>query len=436
VAGDPSEARPLAGWQEFLQDARLRDLVALTLANNRDLRVATLNIERARAIYGISSAAALPRVAVNASEARTRTPGGLTASGNPSLGNTFRVELGFTAYELDLFGRVRNLSDSALETFFATEQTRRSAQISLVASVAQAWLQLATDQQRLALARNTLDSQLRSYDLIRQAHALGAQSGVALAQARTTVETARGQVAAYDSLVEQGRNALTLLAGTVPPPALLPAGQVELAALLPTPPAGLPSSVLQQRPDVLAAEHALHAAHFDIGAARAAFYPRISLTATAGVASPSLSSLFEAGSRAFSFGPSLNLPIFDGGVNRNNLRAAEVQRDIQLAQYEKTLQVAFREVADALAERRTLAERLAAQSDLVAATTRSLDLAQALFKGGGGSYLEVLDAQRALYAAQQTLISLQATEQGNRITLYKVLGGGWSERAIPSATAG
>ncbi len=427
---------PLAGWRDFLQDERLRALVAQALLHNRDLRVAALNIERAQAIYGITNAATLPSVDAGASATRARTPGGLTTSGRPNIGNTFRADLGFTAYEIDFFGRVRNLSDAALEDFFATEQTRRSAQISLVAAVAQAWLQLATDQQRLALARETLQSQQNSYDLIRQAHALGAQSGVALAQAQTTVQTARGQVAVFDSLVEQGRNALALLVGATPAPELLPSGGVAQASLLPEPPAGLPSSVLQQRPDVLAAEHGLRAAHFDIGAARAAFYPRISLTGSAGLASPSLGSLFEAGSRAFSFGPSIRLPIFDGGENRNSLRAAEVQRDIQLAQYEKTLQVAFREVADALAERRTLAERLAAQRDLVAASTRSFDLAQALFKGGGGSYLEVLDAQRALYAAQQTLISLQATEQGNRITLYKVLGGGWSERAIPSATAG
>ena len=424
---------PLAGWREFLQDARLRELVALALANNRDLRVAALNIERARALYGISNAATLPSVDLGGSATRARTPGGLTSSGQSTLLDTYRANLGFTAYEVDLFGRVRNLSDSALQSFFATEQTRRSVQISLVAAVAQSWLQLATDQQRLALARDTLQSQQRSYDLIRRAFELGAQSGVALAQAQTTVESARVQAAAFDSLAEQGRNALALLVGTTPPAALLPGGAVQLAALLPVPPAGLPSSVLQQRPDVVAAEYALRASNLDIGAARAAFYPRISLTGSAGFASPSLGDLFQAGSRAWSFGPSISLPIFDGGRTANNLRSVEAQRDIQLAQYERTLQIAFREVADALAERRTLGERLAAQRALVAASTRSFDLAQALFKGGGGGYLEVLDAQRALYAAQQTLISLEQTEQANRITLYKVLGGGWSEQDAAAA---
>ncbi|MFT3720762.1 efflux transporter outer membrane subunit [Pseudorhodoferax sp.] len=438
--------QPLPDWRAFFQDERLRALVRLALANNRDLRVAALNIERAQALYGVTSAAQLPSIGATGGATRARTPAGMTTSGQSRVADSFTVNLGFTAYELDLFGRVRNLSDAALQTFFATEDTRRSVQIGLVAAVAQAWLQLAGDQQRLQLARETLASQRQSYDLIRQAHALGAQSGVALAQSQTTVETARGQVAAYEALVEQDGNALALLAGATPPPELLPAvaavggAQAQPSvALLPAPPAGLPSSVLRQRPDVLAAEHALQAAHHDVGAARAALYPRISLTATAGLASPSLSSLFEAGSRAFSLGPSLSLPILDGGASRNAVRAAEVQREIQLAQYEKTLQVAFREVADALAERGRLAERLDAQRALVAASARSFELAQALFKGGSGSYLEVLDAQRALYAAQQALIGLQQSEQANRITLYKVLGGGWQEEeaaAAPSATRG
>ena len=430
-------AQPLAGWQEFFVDERLRGALALALDNNRDLRSAALSIERARALYGVTSAATLPSVDVGAAASRARTPAALTTNGNASIADRFSTNFGLTAYELDFFGRVRNLSDSALEEFFRTEDARRSVQISLVASVAQAWLQLATDQQRLRLARETLQSQQRSYDLIRQAHALGAQSGVALAQAQTTVESARGQVASFDSLVEQGRNALALLAGTQLPADLLPGDQSVMVASLPTPPADLPSSVLQQRPDVLAAEHALRAAHHDIGVARAALYPRITLTGSAGVASPSLSNLFEGGSRAWSFGPSINLPLFDNGARRNQLRATEVQRDIVLSSYEKTLQTAFREVADALAERRTLSERLDAQRALVAATTRSFDLAQALFKGGGGSYLEVLDAQRTLYTAQQALIGLQLTDQANRVTLYKVLGGGWNAQATaPSATAG
>ncbi|KQP18388.1 efflux transporter outer membrane subunit [Pseudorhodoferax sp. Leaf267] len=427
----------LTGWRDFFVDTRLREVVALALQNNRDLRVSTLNIERARAIYGIQSAAALPTFDIGAGASRGRTPGGLTTNGQPRISESFSADLGLTAYELDFFGRVRNLSEAALQDFFTTEETRRSAQISLVSSVAAAWLQLATDQQRLQLARDTLANQRRSFDLVRRANELGAQSGVAVAQSQTTVESARADVAAYDALVEQDRNALALLVGASVPAELLPGSATDVVSLLPAPPAELPSSVLQQRPDVLAAEHALRASNADIGAARAAFYPRIALTGSAGVASSSLGDLFQGSSRAWSFGPSISLPIFDGGARRNSLRAAEVQRDIQIATYEKTIQTAFREVADALAARRTLAERLDAQRALVAASTRSFDLAQALFKGGSGSYLDVLDAQRTLYGAQQSLISLQLTEQGNRLTLYKVLGGGWSEQTpAPAATAG
>ncbi len=422
------------GWRDFFVDKRLRGTVALALANNRDLRVAALNIDRAQAQYGITQAALLPSVNAGVGGSRARTPGSTAASGQARIATQYNANLALTSYELDLFGRVRNLSEAALQTYFATEESQRSTQISLVASVAGAWLQLAANMQRLQLARGTLESQRRSYELVRRSHELGAQSGVALAQAQTTVETARADAANYDSVVEQNRNALALLVGTTPPAELLPADGTLLsaqpAAQLLAPPAGLPSSVLQQRPDVLAAEHALQSSNVNIGAARAAFYPRITLTASAGVSSSSLSNLFEGSNKAWSFAPSITLPLFDGGANRANLRVAEVQRDIQIATYEKTLQTAFREVADVLAERRTLAERLAAQQALVAATTRSFELSQALFKGGGGSYLDVLDAQRTLYTAQQSLIGLLLTEQSNRLTLYKVLGGGWTEAGV------
>ncbi|APW39976.1 transporter [Rhodoferax koreense] len=428
-------ASPLqTGWRDFFIDERLRGVVALALANNRDLRVAALNIDRAQAQYGIAQSAWLPTVNGGVGGSRTRTPGSTAASGQSRIATQYNANLALTSYEIDLFGRVRNLSDAALQTFFATQETQRSTQISLVASVAGAWLQLAANMQRLQLARGTLASQQSSYDLVEKAHALGAQSGLALAQARSTVETARADAANFDSVVEQNRNALALLVGAMPPPELLPSTETLMSAQpsaqLLAPPADLPSSVLQQRPDVLAAEHALQASNVNIGAARAAFYPRITLTAAAGFSSSSLSTLFEGTNKAWNFAPSISIPLFDGGVNRANLRVAEVQRDIQIATYEKTLQTAFREVADVLAERRTLAERLAAQQALVAATTRSYELSQALFRSGGGSYLDVLDAQRSLYTSQQSLIGLLLTEQSNRLTLYKVLGGGWSEASI------
>jgi multidrug efflux system outer membrane protein len=435
----PEAQAPAAiGWREFFLDARLRRVVELTLANNRDLHVAALNIERARAQYGIARAEAWPSVELGAGASRGRTSG-TTGTGSPSrVSSQYSVDLGLVSYELDLFGRVRNLGDAALESYFSVDETRRSAQISLVAEVASAWLALEADTQRLKLAQDTLASQKKSFELIERSHALGAQSGLALAQAQTTVDSARLQAATYDSQVEQDRNALALLAGGPLPDELLPTPGTPLAApvaQLLVPPAGLPSSVLLQRPDVLAAEHVLRASNADIGAARAAFYPRISLTGAAGTASSTLSGLFKSGSSTWSFVPSITLPIFDGGANRANLKVAEVQQQIQLASYEKTLQIAFREVADALAARRTLAERMAAQQSLVAASQRSYDLSQALFRSGGGAYLDTLIAQRALYLVQQDLIDLQRVEQVNRLTLYKVLGGGWSEASNASAAA-
>ncbi|AMM24979.1 efflux transporter outer membrane subunit [Variovorax sp. PAMC 28711] len=424
-------------WQDFFTDDKLRRTVALALESNRDLRVAALNIERARAEYGITRSALFPVIDAGAGGSRSRTPGSLSTSGASRVASQYSADLGLTSYELDLFGRVRNLGESALQSYLGTEESRRSTQISLVASVATAWLQLAADEQRLQLARNTLESQRKSYDLIERSHALGAQSGLALAQSQSTVDAARADAAAFDSLVEQDRNALTLLVGTLPPDDLLPQGGTVAAAApvarLLAPPADLPSSVLQQRPDVLAAERALQASNADIGAARAAFFPRIALTASAGTASSSLSGLFKSGSKAWSFAPSVSVPIFDGGFNRANLRVAEAQQQIQLANYEKTLQTAFREVADALAERRTMAERLSAQQSLLAASARSFELSQALFRSGRAGYLDVLDAQRSLYSAQQTLIGLQLTEQANRLVIYKVLGGGWSASAPETA---
>ncbi|WP_422087849.1 efflux transporter outer membrane subunit [Variovorax sp.] len=421
------------GWRNFFVEPRLRGTIELALANNRDLRVAALNIERARAQYGIARAGLFPTVEAGAGGSRSRTPGSLSTSGEARISSQYSADLGLTSYEIDLFGRVRNLGESALQSYFQIEETRRSTQISLIASVATAWLQLAADEQRLLLARNTLESQRKSFDLVQRSHRLGAQSGLALAQAQSTVDAARADAAAFDSQVEQDRNALALLVGAMPPAELLPAAPASdtaapaTAAQLLVPPPDLPSSVLHRRPDVRAAEHALRASNADIGAARAAFFPRIALTASAGTASSTLSGLFTGGSKAWSFAPSISVPIFDGGANRANLRVAEAQQKIQIATYEKAVQTAFREVADALAERRTLAERLDAQRSLLGATSRSFELSQSLFRSGASSYLDVLDAQRAYYAAQQTLIGLQLTEQTNRLTIYKTLGGGWEE---------
>ena len=447
------------GWQDFLQEPRLRELVALALQNNRDLRVAVLAIEKARAQYGVEQSNRFPAVGATAAGNRTRTADDLNTSGRSPTSSQYSAQLGFSSYEIDFFGRVKNLNEAALQEFLRTTENRRSVQLSLVAEVANAWLTLDADGRRLQLAQDTLRSRQKSYELTERSHALGAASGLTLAQAQTTVDTARADVAAFTSQVARDRNALALLAGAPVPAALLPDGanpgatasparaasasaSVAPAPSLATPaatllavPGDLPSSVLLNRPDVRAAEYTLRGAYASIGAARAAFFPSITLTASAGTASNALSGLFDGGNGTWSFAPQIRLPIFDAGRNRANLQIAETARDTALAQYDKAVQTAFREVADALAERATLAERLQAQQSLQAATLKALQLSQARYRLGADSYLPVLDAQRALYSAQQTLIGLALAEQANRITLYKVLGGRWIDTTPGDSTA-
>ncbi|MCK9796500.1 efflux transporter outer membrane subunit [Pseudomonas sp. MAFF 302030] len=413
-------------WQQFFTDSRLARLQSLALANNRDLRLASLNIEKAQAQYRIQRAAALPSIDAGLSGSHSRSPASVSSSGSAVTSHDYSAQLGLSSYELDVFGRVQNLQDEALENYLALGETRRSTQISLVAEVASAWLTLAADNQRLQLAESTLRSQQATYELTQRSHALGGSSGLAVAQAQTTVESARGEVAVYASQILQDQNALRLLVGAELPAELLPGDDLQSVALLVQVPAQLPSSLLQRRPDVLAAEHSLKSANIDIGAARAAFFPSISLTANAGSASSALSGLFKAGSGAWTFAPSVSLPIFDAGANRATLDAAKVEREIQAQTYQQTLQTAFREVADALAVRSTLDQRLAAQQALTDASRKSFELADALYRGGSQSYLEALDAQRSLYSAEQDLITLRLAEQSNRVTLYKVLGGGWN----------
>ena len=447
------------GWQDFLQEPRLRELVALALQNNRDLRVAVLAIEKARAQYGVEQSNRFPAVGATAAGTRTRTADDLNTSGRSPTSSQYSAQLGFSSYEIDFFGRVKNLNEAALQEFLRTTENRRSVQLSLVAEVANAWLTLDADGRRLQLAQDTLRSRQKSYELTERSHALGAASGLTLAQAQTTVDTARADVAAFTSQVARDRNALALLAGAPVPAALLPDGanpgatasparaasasaSVAPAPSLATPaatllavPGDLPSSVLLNRPDVRAAEYTLRGAYASIGAARAAFFPSITLTASAGTASNALSGLFDGGNGTWSFAPQIRLPIFDAGRNRANLQIAETARDTALAQYDKAVQTAFREVADALAERATLAERLQAQQSLQAATLKALQLSEARYRLGADSYLPVLDAQRALYSAQQTLIGLALAEQANRITLYKVLGGRWIDTTPGDSTA-
>ena len=413
------------GWREFYRDERLRTVVDQSLTNNRDLRIATLNIERARAVYRIRRADQFPTIEAVASGTAQRIPGSISPTGGGSTVRDYRVEVGFASYELDLFGRVRNLKDQALQEYLAVVETQRSAHISLVAEVAAVWVTLATDRALLMLAQNTLESRSRSFDLTQRSYELGVASALDLERARSSVETARDDVAASTRFVAQDLNALHLLVGAPVSEMLLPDASVDPVTALTDLPAGVPSSVLLQRPDILAAERRLIGAHASIGAARAAFFPSIGLTAVGGTASDSLSGLFGGGSGTWTLLPQIVQPIFTAGRNRARLRVAETEREIILAEYEKGIQIAFREVADALAGRGTIDGQLASQHALVRATQRTYDLTEARYRAGIDSSLSLLDAQRELYASQQTLIVTQLARETNLVTLYKVLGGGW-----------
>jgi multidrug efflux system outer membrane protein len=417
------------GWREYFNDAKLQKLIELSLANNRDLRTAVLNVERARNEYRIQRADQFPTI--DGQGGATVQSYGPNANGTNrrSISRTYSANVGTSNYELDFFGRVRSLSDKAMETYLSYGEAQRAAQISLVAEVASAYLTLSADQQRLKLAQETLESQAASFQLTRRSYELGVSSALDLAQAQTSVDSARADVATYTTQAAQDRNALELLLGTPMPAELAPeARSGEITAYASLPP-GLPSQVLQNRPDVLQAERSLRAANANIGAARAALFPSITLTADAGVASTALSTLFKAGSGAWAFIPNIALPIFDSGRLRAQVNVAEVDRDIALASYEKSIQTAFREVSDALAQRRTIDEQLAARRSLVDATERSYRLSMARYRTGVDSYLDALDSQRSLYAAQQNLITAELSRRNNLVTLYKVLGGGWQESA-------
>jgi multidrug efflux system outer membrane protein len=409
------------GWRSFFQDGKLRQVIEMALDNNRDLRVALLNIEKARAQYRIQRAESLPAVSATGGQTASRASSG--AGGQSAVSREYSAEVGFSSYELDLFGRIRSLEDEAMETYLSTVESQRSARLSLIAEVAGDWLTLGADRQLLALAQDVYQSQRKTLALSEHRHALGVVSGLDLAQVRISVESARADVARYQAQVEEDRNALDLVVGAPVPETLLPGGTADEAVRLAQIPADISSSVLLRRPDILSAEHTLKAANADIGAARAAFFPTISLTASAGRSSDQLSSLFSGGSRTWAFAPSISIPIFNAGSLRASLRVSEAERDIAVAEYEQAIQAAFREVADALAVRAAMRERIAAQSDLVAASSRAYALADARYRNGVDSYLDALDAQRSLYSARQTLISLQLEESSNRVTLYKVLGG-------------
>jgi len=353
-----------------------------------------------------------------------RIPADLSSTGRGMTVEQYNVGLGVSSYELDLFGRVQSLKGQALEQYLATEQARASLQITLVSQVAAAYLALAADQERLKLALDTLVSQQSSLELTKSRFDAGVSSALNYQQARTSVETAKVDIARYSSLVAQDENALALLLGTPVPAGHLPGRLSEALTALKGIAPGLPSDVLLRRPDILQAENLLKGANANIGAARAAFFPRITLVSSVGFGSDELYRLFEPGSFTWSFAPRITLPIFDAGSNKANLKVATVDRDIAVAQYEKAIQTAFREVADALAQQGTINNQFLAQQALTDATGESLILSQARYERGIDSYLNVLDSQRSLYSAQQNMITVRLTRQFNLVTLYKVLGGG------------
>jgi multidrug efflux system outer membrane protein len=424
-AGKPA-SRPVAEipWREFFVDEKLAKLIELALKNNRDLRVAALNIERFQALYQVRRAELFPHIDANAAATVQRVPADLSASGKASTVDQYSVGLGVSSYELDLFGRVQSLKDQALEQYLATEQAQLSVQISLVSQVAAGYLALAADRERLLLARETLANQQDSYKLTNSRYESGVSSALDLNQARTSVESARVDIARYTTLVAQDENALSLLVGSrVPGELLAQTLSGSLAAMKEVAP-GLVSDVLLKRPDILQAEAELKGANANIGAARAAFFPRITLVSSIGFGSDELTGLFKGDSFMWSFAPRISLPIFDGGSNRANLTVSEVDREIAVARYEKAIQNAFREVSDALALRGTIEEQLSAQQSLTDATAESYRLSLARYEKGVDSYLSVLDSQRSLYNAQQNLIGIRLSRLANMVTLYKVLGGG------------
>ncbi|HZY20274.1 MAG TPA: efflux transporter outer membrane subunit [Ramlibacter sp.] len=421
-AASEGTAAPVLEWQRFFADERLRNLIGTALVNNRDLRVAMLNVQQARAQYDIRRADRYPNLGASLSASRAPSP----ISGDQLT--TYQVGLAVTAWELDFFGRIGSLSEAALAQFFATEEGSRAAQVTLVGSVAATWLSLVADEELLALTQQTLATREETLRLTRLRFDNGVSSELDLRLAQSLAETARAAFAQQQRQRALDLNALGLLLGEALPTSFS-TGTTLATTTFADLPAGVPSEVLVQRPDVRQAEQQLIAANASIGAARAAFFPRISLTASAGRASTELSGLFDGGGKwAYTIAPSLLLPIFDAGRNRANLEAANVQREIAVAQYERAIQSAFREVSDALAGRTLLTEQLEAQARVAEAESVRVRLSQLRYDAGVASTLDLLDAQRSLFTARQSEIQTRLARLQNQVLLYRTLGGGWTRQ--------
>ncbi len=421
-----NEAPAAIAWQRFFTDPRLQQLITAALANNRDLRVAILNIEAARAQYQIQRSNQFP--AINAGITGQRQ----TTGKDQPISSVYQAGLSVSAFELDFFSRVRNLSDAALAQFLATEEARKTAQISLIAQVGNTYLTFLADEELLALTQQTLKTREESLRLTNLRFENGVSSKLDLQQAVSLVEQARTTLAQAQRQRAQDLNLLTLLIGQ-PIPDNLPAGATLATTNLPDLPAGMPSDLLAVRPDIRSAEQQLIAANANIGAARANYFPHITLTGSAGTASSELSGLFKSGTFGWTFAPQAILPLFDFGRTRAGVESARAQRDIAVAQYERSIQTAFREVADALAGQATYSEQLRAQQAVAAAETDRFNLSDLRYRNGTASYLDLLDAQRSLFTAQQQAIQANLLRLQNQVTLYRVLGGGWSEAGPATA---
>ncbi|MFT3965634.1 MAG: efflux transporter outer membrane subunit [Sphingobium sp.] len=428
----PGEAEAFAEthWTDFFTEPRLREVIRLSLVNNRDLRLALANVEQARAQYRVQRADILPTVAGSGGATYQKSPlgavggtGGTAAVGGGRF-DIYTAQVGISAWEIDLFGRVRNLTTAAQEQFFAARENRNAAQSALVAEVAMAWLTLAADQERLRLSHDTEAAFRKTLDLTSARFQAGVASELDVRQARTSHDQARADMAELTTQVAQDRNALNLLAGTVIDAALLPEALSDKGVTMDRLPGDLPSDILLRRPDIAAAEHQLIAANANIGAARAAFFPKISLTAAFGTISLGLSNLFGSGSQQWSVAPSASLPLFDYGRNAGNLRYAEATREAMVATYEKTVQTAFREVADALARRGTIDAQMEAQTSLRDNALGAYRLSEARFAKGIDGFLGTLDSQRSYYSAEQGLIAARLVRETNSVEIYRAVGGG------------
>jgi multidrug efflux system outer membrane protein len=414
------DAVELPAWQAFYADAKLNALIGRALEENRDLRIAAANIERARSLYRVQRSQSLPAIDGVASGAIT----GVDAPGGEIIERQYSAGVGITAFELDFFGRVRGLNRAALQQYLATADARDAAQISLISEVASAYFIYAGDLELLRIAQDTLTSQQRSVDLTQQRFEAGASSQLDLYRARTIAENARADAARYTTLAAQDENLLALLVGAPIPPELRPTTIADVTFGVDELPPGLLSDVLLTRPDIRQSEHLLRAANANIGAARAAFFPSVSISGFTGTADPRFENLFNGAAGAWSFTPQLSLPIFDGGARLSNLGVANADRDIAVAQYERSIQAAFREVADALAERGAIQEEVAARQALADAAQGAFSLSNARYDEGIDNYFVLLDSQRELYSAQQSLVSARVARAINFVTLYKSLGGG------------